>query len=163
MILKTIKVLLGSFLFFGLILSVDSGIVESKYQLITPSIEQQINCLAQNIYYEAATESFEGKLAVAQVTLNRVKSGKFGNTVCKTVYQKVNKTCQFSWVCEKKSRLMRYDSQEFIASKEAAYRILVGGHRIKKLDNALYYHANYVNPRWNKKVLAKIGKHIFYA
>jgi spore germination cell wall hydrolase CwlJ-like protein len=163
MILKTIKVLLGSFLFFGLILSVDSGIIESKYQLISPSTEQQINCLAQNIYYEAATESFEGKLAVAQVTLNRVKSGKFGNTVCKTVYQKVKKTCQFSWVCEKKNRLMRYDSQEFIACKEAAYSVLVYGHRIKKLDNALYYHATYVNPRWNKKVVAKIGKHIFYA
>jgi spore germination cell wall hydrolase CwlJ-like protein len=58
---------------------------------------------------------------------------------------------------------MRYDSQEFIACKEAAYSVLVYGHRIKKLDNALYYHATYVNPRWNKKVIAKIGKHIFYA
>jgi spore germination cell wall hydrolase CwlJ-like protein len=162
MILKTIKVLLGSFLFFGLMLSVDSGIIENKYQLIDPSTEQQINCLAQNIYYEAASESFEGKLAVAQVTLNRVKSGKFGNTVCKTVYQKVNKTCQFSWVCEKKNRIMRYDSPEFVASKEAAYRIIVSGVRIKKLNNALYYHAVYVNPKWNKKVIAKIGKHIFY-
>jgi hypothetical protein len=163
MILKTIKVLLGSFLFFGLMISVDSGIIDSKYQLVNPSTEQQINCLAQNIYYEAATESFEGKIAVAQVTLNRVKSGKFGNTVCKTVYQKFKKTCQFSWVCEKKNRLMRYDSQEFIACKEAAYSVLVYGHRIKKLDNALYYHATYVNPKWNKKVVAKIGKHIFYA
>jgi spore germination cell wall hydrolase CwlJ-like protein len=163
MILKTIKVLLGSFLFFGLMISVDSGIIENKYQLVDPSTEQQINCLAQNIYYEAATESFEGKLAVAQVTLNRVESGKFGNTVCKTVYQKNKKTCQFSWVCEKKHRIMRYDSPEFIDSKEAAYRILVGGHRIKKLNNALYYHAVYVNPKWNKKPITKIGNHIFYA
>jgi spore germination cell wall hydrolase CwlJ-like protein len=157
-----VKTLVGCFLFFGLILSVDNAIIETKYQLVSSYTEQQMNCLAQNIYYEAATESFEGKLAVAQVTLNRVKSGKFGNTVCKTVYQKIKKTCQFSWVCEKKNRLMRYDSLEFIESKEAAYRILVGGHHVKKLNNALYYHAVYVDPKWNKKPIAKIGKHIFY-
>ena len=163
MLHKTIKVLLGSFLFFSFIITTDSAIVHSKYQLLSPSIEQQINCLAQNIYYEAATESFEGKLAVAQVTLNRVESGRFEKTVCRTVYQKTNRTCQFSWVCERKNRVMRYDSHEFISSKEAAFRVLVAGYRIKKLNDALYYHANYVNPRWNKKVLAKIGKHIFYA
>ena len=159
---KIIQTIIGSFLFFGLILSVDSGFIESRYQLISSSTEEQINCLAQNVYYEAATESFEGKLAIAQVTLNRVNSGKFGKTICKTVYQKNNKTCQFSWVCQNKTSVMRYDSKEFVASKEAAYRILVSGYRIKKLNNALYYHATYVNPKWNKKVLAKIGRHIFY-
>jgi spore germination cell wall hydrolase CwlJ-like protein len=159
---KIVQTIIGCCLFFGLILSVDDGNIASKYQLLSSSTEQQMNCLAQNIYYEAATESFEGKLAVAQVTLNRVNSGKFEKTICKTVYQKSNKTCQFSWVCQNKTSVMRYDSKEFAACKEAAYRILIAGTRIKKLNNALYYHAVYVDPKWNKKPIAKIGKHIFY-
>ena len=65
---------------------------------------RQLNCLTQNIYWEAASESFEGKVAVAQVTLNRVESGKFANTVCGVVYQKnvfyERVVCQFSWFCE---------------------------------------------------------------
>ena len=62
---------------------------------------RQLNCLTQNIYWEAASEPFEGKVAVAQVTLNRVESGKFANTVCGVVYQKnvfyERVVCQFSW------------------------------------------------------------------
>jgi spore germination cell wall hydrolase CwlJ-like protein len=157
------KILLGINLFLLMGTASQAPIIDNNYKLISNIDNNQLNCLAQNVYYEAATESFEGKLAVAQVTLNRVNSGKFGKTICKTVYQKTNKTCQFSWVCLNKTRVMRYDSKEFIDSKEAAYRIFVSGYRIKKLEDALYYHAVYVNPRWNKKVTAKIGRHIFYA
>jgi len=157
------KILLGINLLLLMGSALQAPIIDNNYKLISNIDNNQLNCLAQNVYYEAATESFEGKLAVAQVTLNRVNSGKFGKTICKTVYQKTNKTCQFSWVCLNKNRVMRYDSKEFMASKEAAYRIFVSGYRIKKLEDALYYHAVYVNPRWNKKVTAKIGRHIFYA
>jgi spore germination cell wall hydrolase CwlJ-like protein len=157
------KILLGINLFLLMGTASQVPIIDNNYKLISNIDNNQLNCLAQNVYYEAATESFEGKLAVAQVTLNRVNSGKFGKTICKTVYQKTNRTCQFSWVCLNKTRVMRYDSKEFIDSKEAAYRIFVSGYRIKKLEDALYYHAVYVNPRWNKKVTAKIGRHIFYA
>jgi spore germination cell wall hydrolase CwlJ-like protein len=157
------KILLGINLLLLMGTTSQAPIIDNNYKLISNIDNNQLSCLAQNVYYEAATESFEGKLAVAQVTLNRVNSGKFGKTICKTVYQKTNKTCQFSWVCLNKNRVMRYDSKEFIDSKEAAYRIFVSGYRIKKLEDALYYHAVYVNPRWNKKVTAKIGRHIFYA
>ena len=51
---------------------------------------KQLDCLTKNIYWEAATEPFEGKVAVAQVTMNRVDSGRFGNDVCGVVYQKTN-------------------------------------------------------------------------
>ena len=65
---------------------------------------KQLDCLTRNIYWEAASEPFEGKVAVAQVTLNRVESGKFANTVCGVVYQKnvfyEKVVCQFSWFCE---------------------------------------------------------------
>jgi hypothetical protein len=50
--------------------------------------ERQLDCLTKNIYYEAATEPFEGKVGVAQVTLNRAESGKFPNDICRVVYQK---------------------------------------------------------------------------
>ena len=64
---------------------------------------KQLDCLTKNIYNEAATEPFEGKVAVAQVTMNRVDSGKFGKGVCGVVYQKnviyEKVICQFSWAC----------------------------------------------------------------
>ena len=69
--------------------------------------EKQLECLAKNIYFEAATEPFEGKVAVAQVTMNRVESGKFPADVCDVVFQKntfYNRVvCQFSWYCEERS------------------------------------------------------------
>ena len=49
---------------------------------------RELDCLTRNIYWEAANEPFEGKVGVAQVTLNRVESGKFASSVCAVVYQK---------------------------------------------------------------------------
>ena len=65
---------------------------------------KQLECLTRNIYWEAASEPFEGKVAVAQVTMNRVASGRFAPDVCGVVYQKNvfydRVVCQFSWYCE---------------------------------------------------------------
>ena len=70
--------------------------------------ERQLTCLAKNIYHEAATEPFEGKVAVAQVTLNRAESGRFPSDICNVVYQKnvfMDKViCQFSWACDQVHR-----------------------------------------------------------
>ena len=61
---------------------------------------KELDCLTRNIYWEAASEPFEGKVGVAQVTLNRMESGKFANSVCGVVYQKnvfyEKVVCQFS-------------------------------------------------------------------
>jgi len=57
-------------------------------QITTAMRERQLGCLSKNIYYEAGSEPFEGKVAVAQVTLNRVNSGQFPADICKTIYQK---------------------------------------------------------------------------
>ena len=63
--------------------------------------DKQLDCLAKNIYHEAKGEPFEGKVAVAQVTINRAASGQFPSDICKVVYQKnvvYDKVlCQFSW------------------------------------------------------------------
>ena len=123
---------------------------------------RELKCLADNIYFEAGNQSTTGKLAVAAVTINRVKSPKFPKSVCSVVYQKTRGTCQFSWVCEGKKRVR--SPQQYAESKRIAEKVLLSGanHGIFG-RNVLFYHADYVNPRWNLRRVTKIGDHIFYA
>lgn len=128
--------------------------------------ERQIQCLTQNIYWEAAGEPFEGKVAVAQVTLNRVNSGKFPGSVCGVVqqrnifYDKV--VCQFSWFCESTHKTRAVHPRMYEESEQVAKKVLLEGFRLDSLREALYYHADYVNPKWNKERIGKIGQHVFY-
>jgi len=132
---------------------------------VSDNYNQQVDCLAKNIYYESASETYEGKLAVAQVTLNRVNSPQYPKDVCGVVYQKTQGTCQFSWTCNNADTTTKnkYQWEEsLLIAKRALTQPLL--HDIIAKTNALYYHANYVNPGWNKtKVVARIGNHIFYA
>lgn len=123
---------------------------------------RELKCLADNIYFEAGNQSKTGKLAVAAVTINRVKSPKFPKSICSVVYQKTRGTCQFSWVCEGKKRIR--SQQQYAESKRVAEKVLLSGanHGIFG-SNVLFYHADYVNPRWNLRRVTKIGDHIFYA
>lgn len=129
-------------------------------------IEKDLDCLAINIYREAANEPFEGKVGVAQVTLNRTKSPDFPSTVCGVVYQKNvfmdRVVCQFSWYCDHRHRTMRIDDALYEESYKVAKMVYVENFKLESLSNALYYHADYVNPGWNKKKITKIGRHIFY-
>ncbi len=128
--------------------------------------EKQLECLAINIYREAGYEPFEGKVAVAQVTMNRVASGKFGNDVCGVVYQKSvimeKVVCQFSWACDQVHRNRPVNKEAYNESYEVAKKVLLEGFRLSILKDALYYHATYVNPRWPLEKIGKIGQHIFY-
>jgi spore germination cell wall hydrolase CwlJ-like protein len=127
---------------------------------------KQLECLTRNIYHEAASEPFEGKVGVAQVTLNRLESGRFANSVCGVVYQKnvfyERVVCQFSWYCENKSRVRPVNSPMWEESETVAKKVLLEGFRLPGLKHAIYYHADYVNPGWNKPRIEKIGRHIFY-
>jgi spore germination cell wall hydrolase CwlJ-like protein len=128
--------------------------------------ERQLECLSKNIYYEAASEPFEGKVGVAQVTLNRANSGKFPADICQVVYQKnivYDKIiCQFSWFCETASKTKPINETHFNESKAVAQKVLLEGFRLESLHEAIFYHADYVNPKWNKEKIIKIGRHIFY-
>jgi spore germination cell wall hydrolase CwlJ-like protein len=128
--------------------------------------EQQLDCLTKNIYHEAGSEPFEGKIAVAQVTMNRVNSGQFPDDVCKTIHQKnvfyEKVVCQFSWVCDRSLKFKPVNSDNYDESTKAAQKVLLENYRLPGLEKALYYHADYVNPRWGKEKVAKIGHHIFY-
>ena len=127
---------------------------------------KQLDCLTKNIYWEAATEPFEGKVAVAQVTMNRVDSGRFGNDVCGVVYQKTNYfgkiICQFSWACETTHRVKPVYPALYKESEEVAKKVLLENFRLSTMRDALYYHADYINPNWGKKKINQIGRHIFY-
>jgi spore germination cell wall hydrolase CwlJ-like protein len=129
------------------------------------TIEKQLDCLAINIYREAGYEPFEGKVGVAQVTMNRVADGRFGKDVCGVVYQKnvvmERVVCQFSWYCDSTHR-NRPIGNGYEESYEVAKKVLLEGFRLPSLEQALFYHAEYVNPRWNLDKIGKIGQHIFY-
>lgn len=134
----------------------------SEQQEVSMNLGQQIECMAKNIYYEAATESFEGKLAVAQVTMNRTQSPQYPKTVCEVVYQKTGNTYQFSWVGEKvKGITNKYAWEEcmIVARKALTEHKL---HDTIYKTKSMYYHNTSVNPAWKLKYVAKIGNHLFY-
>jgi len=134
---------------------------------------KQIICMAKNIFYEAATESTAGRLAVAQVTLNRVKSRHFPNTVCEVIYEgptygnglpKRNR-CQFSWYCDGKGDDPKEGRLWSASQKLAKHVFRYKDSMVDITDGATHYHANYIdNPRWadSSKVTTSIDQHIFY-
>lgn len=128
--------------------------------------ERQLQCLAINIYREAGYEPFEGKVAVAQVTMNRVADGNFGRDVCGVVYQKnvvmEKVVCQFSWACDRVHQSRPINQHAYAESYEVAKKVLLEGFRLPSMKDAMYYHATYVNPRWQLEKITKIGNHIFY-
>lgn len=130
------------------------------------SIKKDLECLALNIYKEGGYEPVEGRIAIAQVTMNRVAHPQFPNSVCEVVYQK-NKVmerviCQFSWYCDSTHRNRAVNERAYDESYEVAKKVLLENFRLSSLEDALFYHADYVNPRWRYERIEKIGRHIFY-
>ena len=143
--------------------TIAEDVAEIKQAFVTQTNEQisytvkDEKCLAKNIYYEAGIESDKGKYAVAQVTINRLKSGKWGDSVCSVVHAK----SQFSWTLKKK--LETPSGNAWADSQWIAHRVLHGD-RVAQLDKAMFYHADYVKPKWRDPVakIQQIGQHIFY-
>ena len=138
-----------------------------KTNAVTAEVRnKQLECLARNIYYEAGGEPFEGKVAVAQVTINRAESGVFPNDICKVIYQKnviYDKViCQFSWYCETPGGVKPKNTAVYKEAEMVARQVLLEGFRLPSLKDALYFHAKHINPKWNKERVAVIGGHIFY-
>jgi spore germination cell wall hydrolase CwlJ-like protein len=140
--------------------------VSESSQITTEVRERQLACLAKNIYYEAGNQPFEGKVAVAQVTLNRTESGQYPSDVCKTIYQKnivyEKVLCQFSWVCDRDTTVKAINKHNFKESEEVAKKVLLEGFRLPSLTEAMYFHGDYINPGWKRERITKIGNHIFY-
>lgn len=134
----------------------------TTYAELSNKTKIQIDCLASNIYREAGAEETNGMIAVALVTMNRLKAQGYPDTICKVVQQKTKSTCQFSWVCM--NRLPKMDQKIYNYIRELATHVFLNHDLIEDITNgALFYHADYVNPRWKKlEVTTKIGRHIFY-
>jgi len=111
----------------------------------------EFHCLVKNIYMEARGESRQGKIAVARVTLNRVKHPDYPKSICAVVYQRK----QFSWtISPSKAKI---DPEEWFQSIDAA----AVAYNTKGFK-ATHYHNFTVKPKWGLKKIAVIGNHIFY-
>jgi len=136
----------------------------------TPSDkDREVSCLALNIYHEARGEPIDGMLAVGFVTLNRVTDKYHPDTICEVVWEKryskkhKRHIAQFSWTLDGKSDKPKEKEAWDYAQKLATF--LYEGNWRSIVDNALYYHADYIKPNWDfSKIqkVASIGKHIFY-
>ena len=120
-------------------------------------IDPQLACLAGAIYFESKGEPLSGQLAVANVIMNRVESGRFPSTVCGVVTQRG----QFSFV--------RHGEIPPIDTNRKAYHTAMAVAQIAMSDDwknpapdALFFHATRVRPGWGKAEVATIGHHIFY-
>ena len=128
---------------------------------------QALNCLTKNIYHEARGEPIDGQYAVAEVTMNRVASKHYPNTVCDVVFQanfdviRKRDVSAFSWTeldlnapVNRKLWNRAWRIAEEVYDDRAQHRV----------EGALFYHSKTIRPRWSrrKRRIAKIGRHIFY-
>lgn len=126
--------------------------------------ERERRCLSTALYFEARGEPRRGQIAVAQVILNRVRSPLYPETICGVVFQgQMRKGCQFSFACDGHTDNPR--NKELWASAQGlAKEVMTGDHWLPEVGYSLFYHANYVKPRWARHMrrIDKIGQHIFY-
>ena len=123
---------------------------------LTKVEKQQVECLAQNVYYEAGYEPTKGKIAVALVTLNRVYSGLYPRSICGTMTQKIEETCQFSWYCDDykrtKAASYRYTKREKEVFEHARQVALYTYLNYKNMQDvtkgALFFHTKDIAPGW---------------
>jgi spore germination cell wall hydrolase CwlJ-like protein len=146
---KIVFSILALFLVFFVFNTED--IIDNRVEIDNDEVE----CLARNIYFEARNQPIEGQEAVAHVTLNRLKSGKHGDSICQVVYQPY----AFSWTLKSKA-VMKEIKAEALA-RDVAFKTLLG-HTKDPTNGATHYHATYVTPHWSKKLekKVKISSHI---
>jgi spore germination cell wall hydrolase CwlJ-like protein len=129
--------------------------------------QRNLTCLARNVYFEARGEPRSGQHAVAEVTMNRLASGRFPETVCDVVHQKSwdagrrRYVGAFSWT--ELGTLPTPTDEEWQRAWKAAEAVYYGKEE-PVVEGALFYHASYIMPDWatNKKPLTRIGRHVFY-
>jgi spore germination cell wall hydrolase CwlJ-like protein len=127
--------------------------------------EQDIHCLALNIYFEARNEPEDGRRAVAHVVLNRVADRRWPDNACAVIAQgwpEAGPLCQFSWYCDGRPDIPRAGAHWQDANR-LAERVF-WGRSDDPTGGAFWYHADYVSPWWSEHLRRgrKIGRHIFY-
>ena len=164
----------------------EDGIVQEEY--FTREQDPQAYCLAENIYFEARSDSVAGQAAVADVVINRMFDSRYPDTICEVVtegpireswktrqnpdlddservYYPVKHRCQFSWYCDGKSdEIPLYDIDVYRTALIIAQKVFFGSYSTDITKGATHYHADYVFPAWRKqktKTLV-VANHIFY-
>jgi N-acetylmuramoyl-L-alanine amidase len=126
------------------------------------SLDAEVLCLARNIYWEAKSEPRLGKIAVAAVTLNRLEDRRFPGTICGVVTQRVGRSCQFRWACDRRREVTPSGPlwQESVAVAREALSL---GHD-DPTGGALFFHGVRERTDWRgmRKVAARIHNHVFY-
>jgi spore germination cell wall hydrolase CwlJ-like protein len=129
--------------------------------------DAELECLAENVYHEARGEPLEGQYAVAEVTMNRLRSSSFPKSICEVVHEKRWDTLRrrhvgaFSWT--ELDDLNAPRGAAWQRAREVAVAVYDGAHA-PRVPTALYYHAKYIKPSWAKpsRRVATIGSHVFY-
>ena len=139
--------------FIGFLIVLLSSFLANKALAYNP---KQIDCIARNVYHESRGEGIKGMLAVAHVTLNRAKSGKFPSTPCGVVFQ----SNQFSWV---RNKPVVRDQEQYSEVKQLVKEVVAGQHK-DVTNGATYFHTRSIRPYWSNKMncTARIGNHVFY-
>lgn len=187
-----IFILLGlCYVFYNIFFRDNSEIDNQKIVIRTNSVtpipvedpffkNNEITCLAKNMYFEARSEGIAGVVATTQVVYNRVNSEEYPDTICEVIEQAkisqwwlkekgiikpIKNKCQFSWFCDGYSDEPK-DDKTYSELFELAEQFINGEHEgmIDITGGALWYHADYVHPRWanHLEVTTKVGRHIFY-
>lgn len=151
--------------------------VVPKQEFVPAIDEEELICLAKNIYFEARGENRLGKLAVAHVTINRVNSPRFPGTICNVVYQAVyskwwyenhgrlvpvRNKCQFSWYCDGKSDTVR-NERAWNDSIDVARDVILGLTDDPTHGAKWYYNPDLASPNWSASFVktAMVGNHKF--
>lgn len=168
--LNMFKSFLSGMAFGGLLM----GLLLLPSTLKASDQNNEMYCLAQNIYFEAGNQPVAGKIAVAQVVINRVKHPSYPNDICDVIYQAktrvnwkneivpIRNKCQFSWFCDGKSD-DPVDSQTWLLSLHIA-RDVVQDRYGDITEGSTHYHADSVYPYWADSLLQTviINNHTFY-
>jgi len=157
---------------------------------VPPTVDmQEVECMAQNIYFEANNQSKAGMVAVARVVVNRMRDNRYPNTACEVilegpireswktrkdetladedrVYYPVRNRCQFSWYCDGKADVIPSPKTNLSwrLAQDIAVEVLAFDKYTGIVEGATHYHADYVKPTWRSSLtlITKIDDHIFY-
>lgn len=156
--------------FFVLVLGGIAGFayVDHAHRRAAEQRRMDLECLAENVFFEARGEPLVGQYAVAEVTMNRVASPLFPDSVCEVVHERhwdserKRYVGAFSWT--ELDSVERPDGYEWRRAQAVAGTIYENSREAPLANGALFYHATRISPNWarSKTRVARIGRHLFY-
>lgn len=151
--------------------------------------EDEVFCMAQNIYHEASNQPLVGMIAVAHVTRNRAHADDYPQSICGVVTQGEYYTnwqgkelpvlwqCQFTWQCDGKpddiylyvtdgpdaGKPIEPNVNAWIYSIQAAILVMLDIAKDPTNGATHYYNPALANPEWGHRfpTTAVLGNHVF--